>query len=137
MWKSTLFVLALALAVGACRAPVAAAPGIGGTADVRVLDVRYVPTGEAGPGLASGGATYVVATVELTNEGPHDFTPDVTRFFLTAARNARYQGLESGSSALAGVSNSHEMLKRGERRDYTVGFRTAEPAVMGTISYEP
>jgi hypothetical protein len=137
MWKRTLFVLALALAVGICRAPAPAAPAIGGTADVRVLDVRFVPAGEAGPGLAAGGPTYVLATVELTNDTVHDFTPDVGRFFLTAARNERYQGTEGGSSALAGVSNSHRMLKQGDKRDYTVGFRTADPVVTGTISYEP
>ena len=29
------------------------------------------------------------------------------------------------------------MLKHGETRDYTVGFRTTDPVVTGTISYEP
>jgi hypothetical protein len=137
MWKRTLFVLALALAVGVCWAPAPAAPAIGGTADVRVLYVRFVPTNESSPGLASGGLTYVLAKVELTNDTQHDFTPDAGRFFLTAARNERYQGTEGGSSALAGVSNSHRMLKQGDKRIYTVGFRTADPLVTGTISYEP
>jgi hypothetical protein len=36
-----------------------------------------------------------------------------------------------------GVSNSHRMLKQGDMRDYTVGFRTADPVITGTISYEP
>ncbi|MGA2394060.1 MAG: hypothetical protein ABSH03_12050 [Candidatus Lustribacter sp.] len=137
MWKRTLFVLALALAVGVCRAPAPAAPAIGGTADVRVVDVRFVPTGETGPGLASGSPTYVLAKVELTNDTQHDFTPEIGRFFLTAARNERYQATDTGSSALAGVSNSHRMLKQGDKRVYTVGFRTGDPLVTGTISYEP
>ena len=46
-------------------------------------------------------------------------------------------GTDSGSSVFVGVSNSHRMLKQGDMRDYTVGFRTADPVITGTISYEP
>jgi hypothetical protein len=129
MWKRTFLVLALALAVGACRATALAAPApaLTGTGDVRVLIVRLTP----------GIQTYVVATVELTNDTPRDFTPDVSRFFLTTANNERYQGTDSGSSALIGVSNVHRTLKQGDKRAYTVGFRTPDPVIMGTISYEP
>jgi predicted RNA binding protein YcfA (HicA-like mRNA interferase family) len=35
------------------------------------------------------------------------------------------------------VSNSHRTLKQGDKRIYTVGFRSADPVVAGTISYEP
>ena len=108
---------------------------------MRVLGVRFVPSNDGGPGLSSVGATYVVAQVDLTNDTPRDFTPDVSRFFLTAAltagRNRRYQGIETGATALVGVSNSHRMLKAGDKRRYTVGFRTSDPVIAGTISYEP
>ena len=137
MWKRALFVLALALAVGVCRMPAPAAPAVGGTADVRVLDVRFVPTSEAGAGLASGSPTYVLAKVELTNDTEHDFTPNAGRFFLTGAQNQRYSGTDTGASAFVGVSNSHRMLKQGDKRRYTVGFRSADPVITGTISYEP
>jgi len=137
MWKRTFLVLVLALAVGACRTPAGAAPSIAGAGDVRVLAVRFVPGTDAGPGLAAGGLTFVVATVELTNDTPRDFTPDVSRFFLTGAQHQRYQGTDSGSSALVGVSNSHRMLKQGDKRSYTVGFRTTDPVIAGTVSYEP
>jgi hypothetical protein len=136
MWKRVLAALALALAVGACEAPALAAPSIGGAGDVRVLGVRFVPSADAGPGLA-GGPTYVLARVELTNSTPRDFTPDVSRFFLTGVQNQRYQGIDSGSSVFAGISNSHRMLKQGDTRPYTVGFRTTDPVIAGTISYEP
>jgi hypothetical protein len=56
---------------------------------------------------------------------------------LTAAPNQRYQGLDSGSSAFAGVSNANRTLKPGDKRLYTVGFRTPDPVITGTISYEP
>ena len=137
MWKRTLLALALALAVGACRAPALAAPSIAGAGDVRVVAVRFVPSTDAGPGLAAGGLTYVLARVELTNDTPRDFTPDVSRFFLTGAQNQRYQGTDSGSSVFVGVSNSHRMLKQGDKRLNTVGFRSTDPVIAGTISYEP
>ena len=129
--------LVLALAVGACKAPALGAPSIVGIGDVRVATIRFIPSTDAGSGLAAGGLTYVLAKVELTNDTPRDFTPDVGRFFLTAAAGRRYQGTDSGSSVFVGVSNSHRMLKQGDMRDYTVGFRTADPVITGTISYEP
>ena len=135
MWKRALLALVLALAAGTCRAPAAAS--IAGAGDVNVLAVRFVPGADAGPGLASGGRTFVVARVELTNDTPHDFTPDVSRFFLTSAQSERYQGTEGGSSAFAGIANSHRTLKQGDKRLYTVGFRSADPVIAGTISYEP
>jgi hypothetical protein len=137
MWKRTLLVLALALAVGACRAPALAAPSIAGTGDVRVVAVRFVPTTDAGPGLAPSSLTYVLAQVELVNDTTHDFTPQINRFFLTAAHNQRYQGIDSGSSVFVGTSNAHRMLKQGDKRLYTVGFRVSDPVIAGTISYEP
>jgi hypothetical protein len=137
MWKRTFLVPALALAVGACGTPALAAPPIAGMGDVRVLTSRLIPNTDAGPGLASGTLTYVVAQVELNNDTAHDFTPDISRFFLTAAHNQRYQGIDSGSSAFVGVSNLRRVLKQGDKRLYTVGFRTNDPVVAGTISYEP
>jgi len=137
MWKRSLSVLALALAAGVCRAPALAAPPIAGAGEVRVLTVRFVPSADGGGGLAAGGLTYVLAKVELTNDTPRDFTPEINRFFLTSAQNQRYQGAEDGSSVFVGVSNSHRMLKQGDKRLYTVGFRTPDPVAAGTISYEP
>jgi hypothetical protein len=138
MWKRTLLALVLAFAAGTNRAP--AAPSIAGIGDVNVLAVRFVPTGDSGPGLAPGSVTYVVARLELTNATTHDFTPDISRFFLTGAsgaRSDRYQGTDSGSSVFVGVSNSHRTLKQGDKRLYTVGFRSTDPVIAGTVSYEP
>jgi hypothetical protein len=129
--------LAVALTVFACTTGALADPAIAGVGDVRVLAVRLVPTGETGPGLAGANATYVVATVALTNGSTHDMTPAIERFIYTSARNERYAGTDSGSAAFVGVSNSHQMLKHGEKRDYTVGFRTTDAVAAGTISYEP
>jgi hypothetical protein len=135
MWKRALLALVLAIAAGTCRAP--AAGSIAGAGDVNVLAVRFVPVPDAGPGLAAGGRTVILAQVELTNDTAHDFTPDVSRFFLTGTHGERFQGTEGGSSAFAGVSNSHRTLKQGDKRTYTVGFRSSDPVIAGTISYEP
>jgi hypothetical protein len=137
MVKCLSVLLALALAIGACKATALADPSIAGIGDVRVLAVRLIPTNDGGPGLSPSGVTYVLATVALTNGTAHDMTPAVERFFLTASSNARYAGIDSGSSVFAGVSNPHRMLKHGEKRDYTVGFRTTDPVLAGTVSYEP
>jgi hypothetical protein len=137
MWKRAVLMLVLALAVGVCKAPALGAPSIVGIGDVRVATVRFIPSIDGGPGLAGGALTYVLAKVELTNDTPRDFTPDVRRFFLTSAQSRRYQGIDSGSSVFVGVSNSHRILKQGEMRDYTVGFPTPDPVIAGTISYEP
>jgi hypothetical protein len=136
MWKRALLMLALALAVSTCRATALAAAAVTGTGEVRVVSVRLVPTTDSGPGLSSS-LTYVVAQVELANNSPHDFTPEVSRFVLTSASHRRYQGFEGGASALVGVSNAHRILKSGDKRVYTVGFRASDPVVSGTISYEP
>jgi hypothetical protein len=137
MWNRTLLAIVLALAAGAFGSPATATPSIAGAGDVRVIVVRFIPGSDTGPGLAAGSVTYVLAHVELTNDTTRDFTPDVSRFFLTAAQNQRYQGTDSGSSAFVGVSNSHRILKQGEGRRYTVGFRSTDPVTAGTISYEP
>jgi hypothetical protein len=129
--------LALALTLGFCRGTVSAGPVISGVGDVLVRAVRVVPSSDTGSASAAASVTYVIATVTLTNGTPHGMIPAIARFFLTAPRNTRYQGVDSGSSALVGVSNPHTMLKPGSARDYTVGFRTKDPVVAGTISYEP
>ncbi len=130
-------VLALTLAIAICTDAAAAGPAIAGSGDVRVLSVRLVPSNDTGPGLAASGVTYVVATVALTNGTARDLTPAIDRFFLTTAGNQRYAGMDSGSSAFVGVSNLHRTLKHGDQRNYIVGFRTTDPVVTGTISYEP
>jgi hypothetical protein len=115
----------------------AAAASIAGVGDVAVRAVRFVPGAAGGPGTAPAGGTLVLATLALTNDSARAYTPAIGRFILTADDGERYQGNDSGSSAFIGVANSHAPLKAGETRTYTVGFRTADPVVTGTIGYEP
>jgi len=108
-----------------------------GVGAVRVIDAHIVLSGDASANTSAGQLEYVVARVELTNDTRADFTPEVSNFYLFDNSQNRYQGKDSGSSVFTGVSNSVQPLKVGEKREYTVGFRTADPNITGTIVYEP
>lgn len=107
-----------------------------GVGDVKVLEAHIVPTGEASASTSGGTLGYVVARVELTNDFGVDATPQIANFYLIDQKNNRYQGKDSGSSVFTGVSNSTQPLKKDEKREYVVGFRTADPNIAGTILYE-
>jgi hypothetical protein len=108
-----------------------------GSGDVRVLDARLVPSGDASAQTGGGTIDYVVARVELTNDLGRDLTPDIDHFFLIDTAGNRFAATESGASALLGISNSHQLLLMNEKRVYTIGFRTNDPSVAGTIEYQP
>lgn len=107
-----------------------------GAGDVKVLEAHIVPTGEASATTSGGTLGYVVARVELTNDFGVDATPQISNFYLIDAKNNRYQAKDSGSTVFMGVSNSTMPLKKDEKREYTIGFRTTDPNVAGTILYE-
>lgn len=107
-----------------------------GSGDVKVLEAHIVPTGEASATTSGGTLGYVVARVELTNDFGVDATPQISNFYLIDLKNNRYQAKDSGSSVFMGVSNSTAPLKKDEKREYTIGFRTSDPNVSGTILYE-
>ncbi|MDB5069399.1 MAG: hypothetical protein JWM87_510 [Candidatus Eremiobacteraeota bacterium] len=107
-----------------------------GQGDVRVIEAHIIPTGDSSAQTGGGTLRYVLARVEFTNDLGYDLTPDITHFYLIDRSNNRYQGKDSGSSVFTGVSNSTLPLKKDEKREYTVGFRTTDPNVAGTIFYE-
>ena len=131
--------LVLALSLTGCKEPDSATLGrqfFQGQGDVRVIEAHIVPTGDSSAQTSGGTLRYVIARVEFTNDLGYDLTPDVTHFYLIDRNNNRYQAKDSGSSVFTGVSNSTLPLKQGEKREYTVGFRTSDPSVSGTIFYE-
>ncbi len=107
-----------------------------GSGDVKVLEAHIVPTGESSASTSGGTLGYVIARVELTNDFGFDATPAVSNFYLIDRKNNRYQAKDSGSAVFMGVSNSTMPLKKDEKREYTIGFRTTDPNVSGTIFYE-
>ncbi len=130
--------LALVFALAACKENDAPnGPQLfSGRGDVRVIEAHIVPTGDSSAQTGGGTLRYVIARVELTNDFGVDLTPDITHFYLLDLNNNRYSGNDSGSSVFTGVSNSAQVLKVGDKREYTVGFRTNDPNAAGSIFYE-
>jgi hypothetical protein len=131
--------LVLALSLAACKendAPPLGQQFFHGIGDVKVIEAHTVLTGDSSAQTGGGTLRYVIARVELTNDMGVDLTPDISHFYLIDANNNRYQGKDSGSSVFTGVSNSTMPLKKDEKREYTVGFRTTDPNVTGQIFYE-
>lgn len=131
--------LVLALGLAACKendnAPLSQ-QFFQGQADVRVIDARIVPSGDASAQTSGGTLRYVIARIEFTNDTGYELTPDISRFYLIDRNYNRYQAKDSGSSVFTGISNSTQPLKVNEKREYTIGFRTTDPNVSGTIYYE-
>ena len=131
--------LVLALGLAACKendSPPIGQQFVHGIGDVRVIEAHIVLTGDSSAQTGGGTLRYLVARVELTNDMGIELTPDISHFYLIDSNNNRYQGKDSGSSVFTGVSNSTMPLKKDEKREYTVGFRTTDPNVAGQILYE-
>jgi hypothetical protein len=132
--------LVLCLSLVACKEPEktpVAQQFFQGQGNVRVIDAQVVATGDSSAQTGGGTLRYVIARVEFTNDLGVDMTPDITHFYLMdRTSNNKYQGKDSGSSVFTGVSNSTQPLKVNEKREYTVGFRTTDPGVSGTIYYD-
>ena len=113
-----------------------AAQNVQGVGDVKVLEARIVPSGDASLRMASGTLNYLIVRIELTNDFGFDGVPQIDHIYLTDRDGNRYQAKDSGSSVFTGISNSQQTLKQHDKREYIVGFRTTDPNVAGTISYE-
>lgn len=107
---------------------------ITGGGNVKVLSTNYYATGDSSNTLSGGGVTYVVSTIELSNDTKSDLVPIVEHFYLQDTSGNRYSGVDSGSYVLAGVSNDLSPIKPGEKRTLTVGFR-ALASTEGQIQY--
>ena len=107
-----------------------------GTSDVRVVDARFVTSNDAAAGTLGGMArSYLIMKVHLTNDISEQLYVTPSHFVFTTQDGNRYMGIDSGSSALIGISNDYGALKRGDERDFVVAFRLPIEQA-GTISYE-
>ena len=72
----------------------------------------------------------------MTNDFGFDTTPTISNFYLI---DQQEQPLSGEGQRLLGVHRREQLdepLKQDEKREYTVGFRTTDPNVTGTIFYE-
>lgn len=122
--RFTLILFALGLLATGCQEKAPAANAfIGGTDNLQVVDSRLVSTGgSGGAGPGSGAQSYAVIKIHFTNNFSEQLFPIPTHFVLTTADGARYNGVDSGSTALIGISNDYSPMKKGESRDFTLGF---------------
>lgn len=139
MIRPLLLAVVLAAGTTGCNQPTDPVPlpakVLSGIGDVKVLSSMIVPTGEGATQLSGGQVAYVIAKIEFTNDLGFDTTPVISNFILQDTSGRRFVGQDTGSSALVGISNSTEVLKKDEKRVYTVGFRVADPTTTGTIEY--
>jgi hypothetical protein len=136
MWERLACAATLCVALGACQETKINDPTlITGGGPVAVMQARYVASGDSAATLAAGPVTYVVSTVELTNELTLPIYPLISHFMLADRSGNRYFGIDSGSSVLAGTSNDLSPIKPGAKRKFVVAFR-ADANAQGTISYD-
>ncbi|HEY4439545.1 MAG TPA: hypothetical protein VGN14_03775 [Candidatus Elarobacter sp.] len=122
----------------ACKetAPPGNTTGVQGIGDVRVIASQIVPSGDSSGQTSGGTLNYLVARVEFTNDTGTEIVPTADRFYLIDQNGNRYAGQDSGSSVFTGISNPQTPMKKDEKRELTVGFRTPNANTSGTIGYE-
>jgi len=107
-----------------------------GSDSVQILDARMVLTTDSGANTVGGmGLNYAVVRVHFTNNLSDQLFPVVSHFVFTSVQGGRYNGVDSGSTALIGISNDYGPMKKGDSRDLTIGFRVGMPQ-NGQITYE-
>jgi hypothetical protein len=136
MWERLACAAMLCVGLGACQETKLNDPTlIAGGGPVTVVQSRYVSSGDSTAMLGAGAVTYVVSTVELTNEQSLPIYPIISHFTFFDRSGNRYFGIDTGSSVLAGTSNDLSPLKPGAKRKFIVAFR-ADATAQGTISYD-
>lgn len=100
--------------------------------DIIIKDVRtFSPTDQ----VAGTNDEYYVVTFTFTNNQGMSLAPRIDHFVIQDLQNRRYNGADSGSVNLIGLSNYTGQLKVGESHDYTVGFRVPTNT-NGTLFYD-
>jgi hypothetical protein len=136
MWERLACAAMLCVSLAACQETKIDDPTlISGSGPVAVLQSSYVSSGDSQAALGAGPVTYVVSSIELTDDQSAPLYPVISHFFLTDRSGNRYFGIDSGSSALTGIANDLSPLRPGEKRKFVVGFR-ADATTMGTIRYD-
>jgi hypothetical protein len=135
MWERLACAAMLGVALAACQETKIDDPTlISGSGPVAVLQSSYVSSGDSQAALGAGAVTYVISSVELTDDQTAALYPVIAHFFLTDRSGNRFFGIDTGSAAFTGVSNDLSPLRPGEKRTFVVGFR-ADATTMGTIRY--
>lgn len=107
-----------------------------GSSDIKILDNRFVSSNDAASGSIGGTSqAYLIFKLHFVNDLSSQLFPVISHFVFTAADGSRFAGIDSGSTALIGISNNYNPMKRGDERDFVVAFKMPFQQV-GTIAYE-
>jgi hypothetical protein len=102
--------------------------------DVVIKSVKEYSANSAIAG--NNGYEYYVVKFTYTNDLGYAFTPLIHHFVLEDVDNRKFQGQDSGDTALVGITNYFDVLKPGDSHDYTVGFLVPQNT-YGTLLYDP
>jgi hypothetical protein len=130
-------VLALAFVLPGCKEykdqPTSA---IEGSRFVKVDEAHFISTSEPSVTLAGTTTTYLIVKITFTNDTNADLAPAPEQFFYTQTDGTRLHASDQGSSVFIGVSNYKGIVKKGEKQDYTIGFRLSGQTQGGYIYYD-
>jgi hypothetical protein len=135
MFTRIIAACALVFSLVACQEVKGSPDLITASGPIKILQTTYVSTGDSSNTLSGGSLTYVIVKLEYTNTYKDTLIPIVEHFILTDSSGNRYSAVDSGSSALAGISNDTTALKSGDKRIFTIGFRT-QATTTGVIGYD-
>jgi hypothetical protein len=100
--------------------------------DVIVKKLKIYP---ATSNSVQGDAIYLV-TFNFTNTIADPLQPRLEHFVLEDESKVRHTALDGGSPILAGINNDYSPMKKGEARDFTVGFNVYQ-STTGALYYDP
>ncbi len=131
--------VALALSLGGCKdykdTPVTNA--VEGSRFIKVSEAHLISTGEPSVTLAGSTTTYLLVRLEFNNDTASDIAPAIEQIIYVSPDGTRLHGNDAGSTVFIGVSNYKGIVKKGEKHEYTVGFRLNTPTQGGYIYYDP
>ncbi len=138
MRRAIVAVLVAACILAGCKEPDSegSAAQIQGSTNVEMHGFKYVPTQSGNTSSGTADQFYVICKLTFTNTLGYDTSPQPKNFILQDPIGNEFVGVDSGDSALIGISNYGGIVKKDQKQDYTVAFRIP-PNTTGAIFYSP
>jgi hypothetical protein len=128
--------VAVTLLAGCKQTPPGPSTAILSSTNVAIHGYRFYSAASGNTSSGERESFYAVCAITFTNTLGFDVAPEPKNFVLTDPVGNQYVGVDTGATALVGISNFRGIVKKDERQDYTIAFHV--PAnVSGTIFYAP
>jgi hypothetical protein len=130
---SALAVLA-AVALAGCKEPTPFNPAapVTGSSNIEIRSAQVYQATVGATDMNQG--YYLVCKLVFTNDLGHDVTPQPKNFLFYDASAQPHVGVDSGASALVGISNYAGVVKKDAKQEYTIGFRI-QSVSTGSVYY--